>query len=109
MPLTGVSNSIGTASCIPRRVESKVKLFEVGVVGTTHMTPPIRRIVAAIEAHTRISSARKRLYHVSKPMDYFFNVFSIFAQVSFSVTVRLKTRASGFESRSTQKYPIRSN
>ena len=34
---------------------------------------------------------------------------SIHAQVSFSVTVRLKTSAPGFESRSTQKYPRRSN
>ncbi len=35
--------------------------------------------------------------------------FAILAQVSFSVTVRLKTNLSGVESRSTQKYPWRSN
>ena len=36
--------------------------------------------------------------------------FSIFAQLSFNVTVRLKTSFSGVESRlSTQKYPSRSN
>ena len=35
--------------------------------------------------------------------------FSIFAQVSRSVTVRLKTSRSDVESGSTQKYPNRSN
>src|SRR6478672_973955 len=35
--------------------------------------------------------------------------FSIFAQASLSVTVRLKTSAPGAESESTQKYPCRSN
>ena len=37
------------------------------------------------------------------------SAFSIFAHVSRKVTVRLKTSAFGFESRSTQKYPCRSN
>ncbi len=35
--------------------------------------------------------------------------FSIFAQVSFSATVRLKTGLLGVESGSAQKYPRRSN
>ena len=35
--------------------------------------------------------------------------FSIFAQVSLSVTVRLNTGFPGVESGSAQKYPIRSN
>jgi hypothetical protein len=39
--------------------------------------------------------------------DYFF--FSIFAQVSFNATVRLKTDLAGVESESAQKYPRRSN
>ena len=38
-----------------------------------------------------------------------FSRFSIFAQVSLSGTVRLNTSAPGFESRSAQKYPSRSN
>ena len=35
--------------------------------------------------------------------------FTIFAQASRNVTVRLKTGVSGVESGSTQKYPILSN
>ena len=39
----------------------------------------------------------------------YFPFFSIFAQVSASVTARLKTSLPGVESLSTQKYPSRSN
>jgi hypothetical protein len=40
---------------------------------------------------------------------YPFVAFSIFAQVSRSVTVRLNTGFPGRASRSAQKYPLRSN
>ncbi len=40
---------------------------------------------------------------------FYFCFFSIFAQVSLSVTVRLKTGLPGRELRSVQKYPWRSN
>lgn len=46
------------------------------------------------------------------PTSYFLapaSLPTIFAQLSFSVTVRLKTGASGRESGSTAKYPCRSN
>ncbi len=41
--------------------------------------------------------------------DFFSIFFSTFAQVSFSATVRLNTGRPDSESRSTQKYPRRSN
>jgi hypothetical protein len=46
----------------------------------------------------------------ARPYVSFCPAFSILAQVSRSGTVRLKTRAPGFESKaSAQKYPSRSN
>ncbi len=52
-----------------------------------------------------------RVAIVSDLVYFFFSgcFFSIFAQVSFNATVRLKTGLPGLESRSTQKYPSRSN
>src|SRR5262245_39622059 len=113
LPSTDCPTSIGRASDMSRRVLSNVKLLEFGVVGTTHMTPIISIRVAAMAASSRISKARTRLNHESEAMlgsaTYFFKDFSIFAHVSRSVTVRLNTRAFGFESKSIQKYPCRSN
>src|SRR5688572_16754833 len=103
VPSRGVSSRMGSALEASRRAVSNVKLLEVGVVGTTHITPPTSNTVAMMAAQTRMSSLTKRSNQDSPAMVHFFNVFSIFAHVSRSVTVRLNTRASGLESGSTQK------
>src|SRR5947209_3140521 len=92
-----------------RRGRSNVKLFESGVVGIVHITPPINNRAAPAAAINRTSIFRMPANQFFAAMDYFFRDFSILAHVSRRVTVRLNTRASGLESRSTQKYPIRSN
>src|SRR5207253_5421745 len=99
----GFPGSTGRALEKSRRGGSKVKLLESGVVGMVHMTPPIKSTAAAAAAMIRTSIDRTRASQFFAAMDYFFSDFSIFAQVSRSVTVRLNKSESGFESRSTQK------
>src|SRR6516165_1664466 len=90
-----------------RRFVSNVKFVASGVNGTVHITPVISSNEAPIEAQIRMSHERIRSNHDT--MTYFFKVFSIFAHVSRSVTVRLKTSCAEVVSGSTQKYPCRSN
>src|SRR5436305_7576898 len=101
--------SMGLALSRLRRALSNLNSLDSGVVGSVHITPKINSNAAPAEAHTRTSTLRMRASKDVAAIAYFFSDFSIFAQVSRNVTVRLKTRASGLESRSTQKYPSRSN
>jgi hypothetical protein len=71
-PSTGFSISIGRALEIVLRVVSKVKLFEFGVVGTTHITPITSSKVAAIAANSRTSNARIRANGVSEAIALLF-------------------------------------
>ena len=66
-----------------------------------HMTPAMSSNDAPIEAQIRMSHERIRSNHDT--MTYFFKDFSIFAQVSLRVTVRLTTIFSFVVSGSTQK------
>src|SRR5262249_62228491 len=71
-PSTGFPNSMSRALEMPLRLVSKVKLFEFGVVGTTHITPMTSSNVAAIAASSRTSNARMRANGVSEAMAVLF-------------------------------------
>src|SRR5438093_13091103 len=90
-----------------RRGGSNVKLFESGVVGIVHITPPINNRAAPAAAINRTSIVRMPANQFFAALYYFFRDFSIFAHVSRRVTVRLNTRAPVLESRPRQTYLIR--
>ncbi len=89
-------------------------ILRVAVTGQT-VSPPLfesMEIIGKEKVMRRLRSAQ--LMHWSqlereKPDQLPYWLFSIFAQVSFKLTVRLKTNRPSSESGSTQKYPWRSN
>ncbi len=88
-----MNNSAKPGSLACRRAES----LKTG-------SSPRRRAITALSGRralvcNKVKAARSPLYCF----------FSIFAQVSFNATVRLKTGLLGVESGSAQKYPRRSN
>src|SRR5215831_14832952 len=104
-PSTGFSKSIGRALEVVLRAVSKVKLFEVGVVGTTHITPITSSKVEAIAANSRTSNARIRANGVSEAIALFFQRFFVFGQSILKRDGAIKNEGVWFRIEIQEKVP----
>lgn len=95
------------AICRSWQVARSVGWTREGIINARNHEAQELQLLGLVSVYQSSAHANSRpvteLQRLGSRRDYFSSDFSIFAQLSRSVTVRLKTGLPGVESRSTQK------